>query len=142
MLKRTEFVYAGNWRSTCRRTYQLLPRCTQNPLHKAAVIHHLKYRRSLLRRLLGILILHSPKKSVSGLEICGWDCIPLCYACHENSYGRSLNRKSVHYSKVWIRRGGLNNHNVSWFKYKLRFQFLFWAILFNIGKLFFMILRK
>ena len=139
---RTEFVYADNWRATCRRTYQLLPRCTQNPFHKAAVIHHLKYKRSLLRRILGILLLHPPKKSVSGLEICGWDCLPLCLACHENHYGRSANPKSVHYTKVWVQRGGLDNHNVCWLQWKLRVQFWVWVILFNIGKLLFFALKK
>ncbi|MBO3463675.1 hypothetical protein G7B40_040385 [Aetokthonos hydrillicola Thurmond2011] len=131
----TTFVYAENWRRTCAKTYQLLPRCTQNPLHgRAQVIHHLKYKRSFTRRILGIFLLHPPKKSVSGLEIIGYDIIPLCNACHENSYGRTLNKKSVHYTGVWKQKGELNNHNVAWFAWKLRAQFWLWAILFFLIK--------
>jgi hypothetical protein len=128
------FVYADNWRRTRALTYKLLPRCTQNPFHKATVIHHLKYKRSFVRRVLGIFLLHPPKKSVSSFEIPGWDCIPLCNVCHENSYGRTSNKKSVHYTGVWKQRGELDNHNVTWFAWKLRIQFWLWAFIFLLIK--------
>lgn len=138
----TEFEYADNWRITCRRTYELLPRCTCNPLHKADRIHHLKYKRSLLRRFLGLVLLHPPHKSVSGLEIPGWDCVPVCQSCHENSYGRSSNRRSVHYVGVWVQLGGLDNHNAWWFAWLLRIKFWTWTIIFNISKLIFFAILK
>jgi hypothetical protein len=141
-IKPTTFEYADNWRITCRRTYQLLPRCTQNPLHKACYIHHLKYKRSLLRRILGIFLLHPPCSSVSGFEIIGWDVVPLCHICHDNNYGRSHDRRSVHYVGVWRQYGGLDNHNVAWFRWKLRMQFWIWTVVFQISKLLFFTLFK
>jgi hypothetical protein len=141
-LKKTEFVYADNWRLTCRRTYQLLPRCVCNPLHKAVNIHHLKYKRSIPRRLLGMLLLHPPRKSVSGFEIPGWDCVPVCEKCHENYYGRTVARHSVHCVDVWIQRGGLDNHNIWWFAWKLRIKFWIWALLFQLGRLAFFAVVK
>lgn len=135
--KPTTFKYADNWRSTCRRTYTLLPRCTQNPLHKACYIHHLHYKRSILRRILGLLLLHPPYKSISGFEIPGLDIVGLCEKCHENSYGRTTNPRSVHYVGVWKQLGGLENHNVGWFKWKLRAQFWVWTILFQLAKFIF-----
>lgn len=134
----TTFEYALNWKSTCNRTYQLLPRCTQNPLHgEAHCIHHIKYKRSWFRRILGMLLFHFPKKSVSGLEIIGWDVVPLCYGCHFNAYGRTTARRSVHYVAVWRQLGALENHNVWWFAWKLRLQFWLWASLFQLYKLLF-----
>jgi hypothetical protein len=112
----TSFEYASNWSSTCRRVYKLQPCCTNNPKHgKAKVVHHLHYRRALLRRILGMFLLHFPHVSVSGYEIPGWDCVGVCKNCHQNYYGRSGNRSSVHYHQVWVQRGGLNNHQ-TWLK--------------------------
>jgi hypothetical protein len=57
----TKFEYASNWSITCRRVRSLQPRCTNNPWHgRATVVHHLHYRRSLLRRILGMFLLHFP----------------------------------------------------------------------------------
>jgi hypothetical protein len=127
---KTEFEYASNWQNTRRKTLKLMPRCTCNPLHKASIVHHLKYKRSLLRRLFGCFLLHNPfQASVSGYEILGWDIVPVCSSCHENSYGRSLNHKSVHYTKVWKQKGGLNNHNTFFFTWKMRFLFWIWISL-------------
>jgi hypothetical protein len=129
-MPKTTFEYAGNWRNTCRKTLNLMPRCTCNPLHKASVVHHLHNRRSLVRRLLGIFVLHNPlHASVSGYEIPGWDIIPVCDSCHDNNYGRSLNPRSVHYTKVWIQKGGLNNHNTLFFKTKMRLMFWLWVFI-------------
>jgi hypothetical protein len=128
----SSFVYAKNWHKTCKKTVAILPLCTCNPLHKdKIVIHHLKYKRSLLRRFLGMFLLHNPLKvSVSGYEIPGWDVIPVCEKCHENSYGRSLSKRSVHNTSVWIQKGGLNNHNKLFFAMKLRLKFLIFGLLF------------
>ncbi|MEH1785439.1 MAG: hypothetical protein V7L23_07570 [Nostoc sp.] len=52
---------------------------------------------------------------VSGYEIPGWDCVGVCSRCHENYYGRSSSRISVHYHQVWLQKGGLNNHQ-TWIK--------------------------
>lgn len=132
------FEYAGNWKRTCKNALKILPRCTCNPLHKASVVHHLKYRRSLLRRVLGLFLLHAPKKSVSGLEIIGWDCIPVCTNCHQNVYGSSFNPCSVHYIKKWKQeKVALNNHNVWWFALELRIKFWLWTLVYSIFKLFF-----
>ncbi|MBD2531916.1 hypothetical protein H6G97_20935 [Nostoc flagelliforme FACHB-838] len=120
----TKFEYASNWSRICRQVYKLQPRCSNNPLHgRATVVHHLHYRRSLLRRILGICLLHFPSASVSGYEIPGWDCINVCYRCHNNYYGRSIDPASVHHSSVWVQLGGLKNHQV-WIKaWELRIKF-------------------
>lgn len=125
-----KFEYASNWSITCRRVYKLQPRCTNNPLHgRASVVHHIKYKRSLLRRFLGIFLLHFPSASLSGFEIPGWDCVGVCSRCHENYYGRSNNRTSVHYHQVWLQRGGLNNHQ-TWIKAaELRIKFCLLALI-------------
>ena len=99
----SKFEYASNWSITCRRVRRLQPLCTNNPWHgRATVVHHIKYKRSFLRRFLGIFLLHFPVASVSGYEIPGWDCVGVCSRCHENYYGRSSSRISVHYHQVWV----------------------------------------
>lgn len=133
-MKPTTFEYSIGWRSICRRTYQILPRCTCNPLHKASAIHHVQYKRSPIRRILGMLLLHAPHPSVSGLEIPGWDVFPVCAQCHDNYYGRSSDHRSVHYAKVWIQRGGLDNHNIVSFAWRLRIKFWVCAIIFHAAK--------
>jgi hypothetical protein len=125
-----KFEYASNWSITCRRVCRLQPRCTNNPFHgRATVVHHLHYRRSLLRRILGIFLLHFPSVSVSGYEIPGWDCVGVCSCCHENYYGRSSNHNSVHHRNVWVQFGGLNNHQ-TWIKAtELRIKFWILALM-------------
>lgn len=119
-----KFEYAPNWRAICQRTYKLQPRCTNNPFHgQADVVHHLKYKRSILRRVLGIFLLHSPKASVSGFEIPGWDIVPVCDRCHNNHYGRSSDKRSVHHFSSWIQKGGLNNHQTCLKAWELRIKF-------------------
>lgn len=126
-MEKTTFKYASNWRKTCKLTLDLMPRCAWNPLHKALVVHHLKYKRSLFRRFLGCFLLHNPLQyTVSGYEIIGWDIVSVCSSCHDNNYGRSLNPRSVHHTKVWIQKGGLNNHNTFSASWKLRC--FFWLI--------------
>jgi hypothetical protein len=122
----TTFNYADNWNQTKAKTYKMVNRCTQNPLHNGkTVVHHLKYKRGLVRRFLGIFLLHNPfQVSVSGLEIPGWDIVPVCTCCHENSYGRSLNKKSVHGKGNWIQKGGLDNRNTVGKMWELRIKFL------------------
>ncbi|MCC5619206.1 hypothetical protein LC605_29845 [Nostoc sp. CHAB 5836] len=125
----TRFEYASNWSITCRRVYKLQPHCTNNPWHgRATVVHHLKYKRSLLRRILGIFLLHFPRASVSGYEIPGWDCVGVCNSCHENYYGRSSSRTSVHYHQVWVQKGGLDNHQTFIKATLLRIKFCLLAL--------------
>lgn len=146
MAENTSFEYGKNWRQTCKVTLKLMPRCTCNPLHKASIVHHLHYKRSLLRRLLEVFILRNPfNASVSGLEIPGWDIIPVCANCHDNHYGRSLDPRSVHYKKVWIQKGGLNNHNTMLFKIEMRIKFWLWVLLlfpFRIIRLWYIMLCR
>ena len=129
-MSQTSFEYADNWDSTKKHTYNLVNHCTQNPMHKSKlVVHHLHYRRSFIRRLLGIFLLHNPfEASVSGYEIPGWDIVPVCSKCHENHYGRSLNKRSVHSHDNWIQVGGLDNRNRFWKMWELRFRFLILAL--------------
>lgn len=140
---KTEFEYASNWRSRCNAGLRLMPFCTCNPLHgRAVTVHHVKYKRSPLRRILGMLLFHSPRLTVSGREIIGYDAFPLCENCHHNVYGRSNHSSSVHYTKVWKQLGGLNNYNVGWFAWRLRFKFWFWVIVLRIGRKIFSMFRR
>ncbi|MFN6474444.1 MAG: hypothetical protein RMY36_032840 [Nostoc sp. SerVER01] len=85
-----KFVEFGLTRPRSPRGLRLMPFCTCNPMHGRAVyVHHVKYSRSPLRRLLGILLFHAPRKSLSGCEIIGYDAFPVCENCHHNVYGRS-----------------------------------------------------
>ncbi len=130
----TEFEYANNWPRTCERTRALLPRCTVNPLLPAQCVHHLKYKRSLLRRILGwILFRHPLEKSVSGYEIPGWDCVTVSNHNHHNHYGRSNKPNSVHYSGVWVKHQGhpIDNHQVWWKAWELRLRFWVLVLLFH-----------
>lgn len=125
------FQYAANWTSTAARTHRLQPLCTNNPLHgKATVVHHLKYRRSLVRRILGLFLLHSPCKSVSGREIPGYDVVTVCDHCHANAYGHGLHKRSLHHKSVWIKYkstegsyDGLGNRQIFWKCWELRVKF-------------------
>lgn len=128
---KTTFVYSPNWDSIRCRTLAMQPRCTVNPMHRARIAHHLKNRRSLLRMILGMFLLHPPRRSVAGFEIPGWDVVSVCPECHENHYGRSTRKSSVHHPSVWIQRGGLDNHNVLWFRWELRLKF--WVIYLCFG---------
>lgn len=119
-----KFDYSPNWRMTCLRTYSLQPRCTNNPLHgEADVVHHLKYKRSIIRRILGLLLLHRPYPSVSGFEIPGWDIVTVCDRCHMNYYGKSGDKRSLHHPSVWRKIGGIENRQ-TWRKtWELRIKF-------------------
>ncbi|MFN6475295.1 hypothetical protein [Nostoc sp. DedQUE07] len=140
---KTEFEYASNWRSYCNAGLRLMPFCTCNPMHgKAVTVHHVKYKRSFLRRILGMFLFHSPKKSVSGREIVGYDVFPLCENCHRNSYGKSSYPGSVHYTKVWRQLGGLNSHNVPSLAWSLRFKFWFLVIVLQLGRLLISLFRN
>jgi len=100
------------------------PLCTNNPFHgDAQIVHHLHYRRSLLRRTLGLLLLNLPVKSISGFEIPGFDIVPICKECHQNSYGTSKSRRSLHYHKIWIQRGGIDNHQHWFTAWRLRINY-------------------
>jgi hypothetical protein len=131
MLK-TTYNYPDNWVSIKKQTLRKVSRCVNNPTHKnrKLIVHHLKYKRSRLRRLLGIFLLHNPfQASVSGYEIPGWDIVPVCEHCHENSYGKSLNKSSVHYTKDWIQKGGLNNRQILSKTWELRLKFwILWLL--------------
>lgn len=131
------FTYAKNWESKKKICKNIYCKCTQNPIHSGTIaIHHLKYKRSIIRRIFGIALLHNPlQASVSGLEIPGWDIVPVCSECHENSYGRSLSSRSVHCKGKWIQKGGLENRNSFLTTWKLRIMFVIWASIFNLFKL-------
>lgn len=133
--EKTEFEYSKNWQSICKKGLRLMPFCTCNPMHdRAVIVHHVKYKRSLIRRILGMLLFHFPRKTVSGREIIGYDAFPLCEKCHHNGYGRSSHPNSVHYTKVWRQLGGLNSHNIPTFAWCLRFKFWFWVIVLQSGR--------
>lgn len=120
----TTYKYPANWKSICSSTYRLNSRCVVNPLRRADCIHHLKYKRSMLRRMLGFLILgHTYEQSVSGYEIPGWDVVSVSSHNHQNGYGRSKNPNSVHYTKIWVQLGGLHSRNTFLFAWKLRLSF-------------------
>jgi hypothetical protein len=133
----SDFKYSEHWQDTKRTCKNIYCKCTQNPLHTGNIqIHHLKYTRSIPRRIAGICLLHNPlERSVSGYEIPGWDIVPLCEACHENNRGRGSTRRSVHHPSRWIQTGGLGNRNTFDTQFCLRTQFLFWALIFNLFKL-------
>ena len=121
------FQYPDNWNRVKKSAYRLQPLCTVNPFHgKASVVHHLKYKRSLLRRFLGLFLLHRPTKSVSGFEIPGYDVVTVCKHCHANDYGYGSHRRSLHYKTVWIKKGGINNYQV-WYK-ALELRLKFWVL--------------
>lgn len=123
---RTYFKYASNWKRTCDRTRKIFNRCTLNPLHKAECIHHLQYRRSIPRIVLGWLCGHKFNRSVAGWEIPGWDVVPLCKRCHG---GRTRRRGSVHSSSNWHSYDNqYRNHQKFLLKWKLRCLFWLWAL--------------
>lgn len=127
----TQFQYHRNWRNKANLTRRIQPLCTNNPLHgKADSVHHLKYKRSPLRRFLGIFLFHFPSVSVSGYEIPGYDCVPVCNHCHQNYYGRGSDRHSVHHPSIWKQVGGMNNHQTASKAWELRFKF--WMLVFAV----------
>jgi len=117
----TDFKYADSWNTKAKLTLKILPRCVKC-LNKASIVHHLHYSRSPLRRVLGLLILHSPKESIAGYEIPLFDLVPLCSNCHENAWGLSSNSKSVHYTKRWVQKkhDSIHNHQKFFFAWRLR----------------------
>ncbi|MBD2505333.1 hypothetical protein [Anabaena azotica] len=124
MNKSPQFKYAEGWHTRSRLTRQIQPLCTNNPFHgRATIVHHLYYRRSLIRRILGIFFLHFPHASISGCEIPGIDIVPVCDRCHQNFYGRSGERCSVHHPSVWKQKGGINNRQVELKVWELRIKF-------------------
>ena len=132
--KQEHFKYSENWHSKAKHTTKMQPLCTNNPFHgEAHIVHHIHYRRSLLRRTLGLLLLNLPTKSISGFEIPGFDIVPICKECHQNSYGISKSRRSLHYHKIWIQRGGLDNHQHWFTAWRLRINYFIlflWGIVF------------
>lgn len=116
---KTTFQYSDNWHTKAKLTTYLLPRCVCC-MKPAQAVHHMKYRRSIPRRILGLFLLHNPHSSVSGYEIPLWDVIPVCHRHHDNHYGISNNPHSVHYHKIYKQRGGLNNGNTPIFTWRMR----------------------
>lgn len=141
-----DFEYHKNWKRKCRITLSIMPRCCCNPLHPGEVVHHVKYKRCLSRRLFGIFLLHNPLKvSVSGYEIPGWDVVPVCNYCHSNEYGRSSNLDSVHHPKHWIqhKNNRLSNRNTLIKMWRLRFNFwLCVGLMAPLRIVFFFLLRR
>jgi hypothetical protein len=125
------FQYHPNWYSKAQKTKRIQKWCTNNPYHNhATIVHHLHYKRSLLRRVLGMFLLHNPfQVSISGYEIPGWDIVPVCEVCHDNHYGRSSSPISLHNGHLWVQRGGLGNYQVWWKACQLRFNFfILWVL--------------
>lgn len=126
--------YAPNWDETKDRVKAKTRRCCMRPWLSMRDVHHVKYRRSLPRRILGKVFRGNDlSPSNIGYEWIGWDVFPISEKCHHNIYGRSLNRCSVHYTgdnPHWIqdRHDQINNHNVAWLKWRLRIT---WLILTN-----------
>lgn len=120
--------YASNWEETKRRVYRKTRRCCWCFFQAAKVVHHVKYTRSLPRRLLGLARGSDFDKSNVGYEIPGWDVFGLCDRCHENAYGRSLNPSSLHYTgepkPKWIKVESFDhvvlNHNTAPVIWRLR----------------------
>ncbi len=139
-----EYQYPRNWKRKCRNTLSIMPRCCCNPLHQASVVHHVKYKRCLPRRLGGIFLFHNPFQiSVSGYEIPGWDVVPVCEHCHSNGWGRSLNPDSVHYSANWLQKSGLNSRNTYKKMWRLRFNFwLCFTVMAPVRLVFLVLLRR
>lgn len=133
MKQERSFKYAKNWNKKARYTIKIQPLCSNNPFHgKAEIVHHLHYRRSLLRRLLGVFLLNVPNKSISGYEIPGFDVVSICKNCHKNNYGKSKNNQSLHNSRVWVQQGGLDNHQRFFTAWRLRLNYFIlvvWHIL-------------
>jgi hypothetical protein len=129
--KHKHFKYSNNWHSKARHTTKMQPLCTNNPFHgDAHIVHHIHYRRSLPRRILGLLLLNLPVKSIAGFEIPGFDIVPVCRECHQNCYGISQSSRSLHYHKIWIQRDGLDNHQHWFTAWRLRLSYL---VLFLLG---------
>lgn len=144
--KPTHFDYSDNWEEICLKAKAINPRCTINPFLPAQVVHHLKYTRSWLRRILGYLFLgHDFGASVSGYEIPGWDCITVSKHNHHNHYGRSSRRHSVHYTgraseeggtkkdAVWVqhRNHPIDNHQTRCKMWELRLRFWIVALFYH-----------
>lgn len=133
-MKTNNLVYANNWNLTKRKVYQGTRKCCSCLLCDARYIHHLKYTRSPLRRFLGLFLGHSLKKSNAGLEVPGWDVVPVCEVCHEQDYGKSNNYKSVHFTgqprPKWLKIYSNDitvvlNRNSDWMMFRLRFAYFF-----------------
>lgn len=127
--RKDAFRYSQDWHTKAHRIIKDKPLCANNPMHgEAEIVHHLHYKRSLLRRLLGMLLLNPPKKSISGFEIPGFDIVPVCKQCHKNNYGSSKDPNSVHYYKIWKQGGGLDNHQTFFTAWRLRITYFIMSI--------------
>lgn len=128
---KTSFEYSPIWQSKTRpKCLSMCPLCCLYPWRRAAVVHHLKYKRSRARIILGYLFLgHDFGASVSGYEIPGWDIVSISKDGHENSYGASLSPKSVHFTGTkphWIKhKNSIDNHQSTGMMLRLRLTFLF-----------------
>jgi len=129
------FDYACNWDIKKRKVYEMCDHCAFQPWRKASVIHHLKYTRSNLRIILEYLFLgHDFGRSVSGYEIPMIDIVPVSKECHENYYGSSKSKMSVHFTgdesndPYWIKQPkSIDNHQSPTIALRLRLTFFLFS---------------
>jgi hypothetical protein len=108
--------YRGNWAGIAKRTRRLVfDRCILNPIHRAAAVHHLRYR--------------DWRGPIAGREIPGWDVVPLCRSCHG----------IVHRKRLWY-TAPVNpkaNNRQRWpALWRLRLRFWGWFVVLRWGWLF------
>jgi len=133
------FDYSPVWVSHTRpKCLKLCDRCCLHPWKEAKIVHHLKYKRSNLRIILGYIFLgHDFGRSISGYEIPGWDIVPVSTDAHHNSYGASSSPNSVHFTGTnphWIKHPhSIDNHQSFKMKWRLRITFFLliggWVVL-------------
>lgn len=111
--RRFKARYRGNWPSIAKRTRRMtFNRCILNPLHRAAAVHHLRYRDWF--------------GAIAGRERPGWDVVPLCRKCHG----------IVHRRQLWYsapndpRRNNRQRLAALW---RLRLRFWGWWLFFHGG---------
>lgn len=133
---KTSFEYSPIWLSITRpKCLTMCSRCCLYPWRPAKVVHHLKYKRSTLRIILGYIFLgHDFGRSVSGYEIPGWDIVPISEGGHQNGYGASISRDSVHFTgdklqkPYWIKcKNSIDNHQAPEMLWRLRLTFFLLA---------------
>jgi len=105
--------YRGNWSRIAKRTRRLVfDRCILNPLHRAAAVHHLRYR--------------DGRGTIAGREVPGWDIVPLCRTCHG-----IVHRKVLWYSAPTNPKA--NNRQRKWALWRLRLRFWGWCVFLRGG---------
>lgn len=111
--RRFDDRYRGNWSRIAKRTRRLVfDRCILNPLHRAAAVHHLRYR--------------DWRGTIAGREVPGWDIVPLCRTCHG-----IVHRRALWYSAPI--NPSANNRQRWWALWRLRLRFWGWCMMLRGG---------